>query len=201
MIPEKRTFGPGSAVLRKPQPLTVQEDLFCREYIVDFSCTQAAIRANYSEKSADTYGSEMLKRPKIRARVSELLAERRTEYEVSEERLKREIARIAFSDITELIDVLLSGRNQVTMKSLADIPKKYRAAIRSFENTKYGVKVTFHDKMQALDMLNKHLGLYEKDNSQKQRAGVAIYLPDNGRKDSTIDTDQFEVIEAITPFE
>lgn len=35
------------------------------------------------------------------------------------------------------------------------------------EDTKYGVKVHTHSKVAAIEMLNKHLGLYEKDNQQK----------------------------------
>jgi len=54
--------------------LTDKEELFCKEFIKDLNRTQAAIRAKYSKASAATIGSELLRKPHIRARVQELFA-------------------------------------------------------------------------------------------------------------------------------
>lgn len=42
-----------------------------------------------------------------------------------------------------------------------------RRSIKSVKEGKFGLEVEFYDKMRAFDMLNKHKGFYEKDNSQK----------------------------------
>lgn len=45
--------------------LTARQERFCREYIIDYNATKAAVRAGYSEKTAYSIGSENLKKPEI----------------------------------------------------------------------------------------------------------------------------------------
>lgn len=55
--------------------LTDKQELFCREYIAcEFNATEAAKRAGY--KHPRQVGSENLAKPDIRARISELTADR-----------------------------------------------------------------------------------------------------------------------------
>ncbi len=55
--------------------LTDRQERFCREYIIDYNATEAAIRAGYSKKTAYSIGSENLKKPELLARVRELQTE------------------------------------------------------------------------------------------------------------------------------
>ena len=48
---------------------------FCEEYLIDLNATQAAIRAGYSEKTADVIGCENLVKPNIAAYIAEKQAE------------------------------------------------------------------------------------------------------------------------------
>ena len=57
--------------------LTAKQRAFCEEYIIDLNATQAAIRAGYSERSADVIGCENLGKPNIALCIAELKAERR----------------------------------------------------------------------------------------------------------------------------
>lgn len=52
-----------------------KQEKFCREYILDYNATQAALRAGYSEKTARSIASENLTKPDILARVRELQKE------------------------------------------------------------------------------------------------------------------------------
>lgn len=52
--------------------LSAKQERFCAEYIVDYNGTRAAIRAGYSEASAATQASRMLKNDEVSARVREL---------------------------------------------------------------------------------------------------------------------------------
>ena len=49
--------------------LTEQQKLFCREYLVDRCATAAAIRAGYSERSANTNSCRMMASPKIKLHI------------------------------------------------------------------------------------------------------------------------------------
>ena len=56
--------------------LTLKQARFCEEYLIDLNATQAAIRAGYAAKSANTDGPRMLVNAGIQARIAELQAER-----------------------------------------------------------------------------------------------------------------------------
>lgn len=56
--------------------LTDQQDLFCKEYIIDLNATQAAKRAGYSEKTAQEQGSRLLSNVMVQERITELKSDR-----------------------------------------------------------------------------------------------------------------------------
>ena len=51
--------------------LTAKQELFIKEYLVDLNATQAAIRAGYSEKTAQVIGAENLSKPIIAEALAE----------------------------------------------------------------------------------------------------------------------------------
>lgn len=56
--------------------LTDKQEMFCKEYLIDLNATQAAIRAGYSEKTANEQGSRLLANVNIQERVTELKTDR-----------------------------------------------------------------------------------------------------------------------------
>ena len=52
-----------------PKKLTTKQQRFVEEYCVDWNCTQAAIRAGYSEDTAYSQGSRLLKNVEVRAAI------------------------------------------------------------------------------------------------------------------------------------
>ena len=65
--------------------LTKKQELFCIEYLIDLNATQAAIRAGYSEKTAQAIGAENLTKPLIAAEISKLFTERTTKRKIDAE--------------------------------------------------------------------------------------------------------------------
>ncbi|MGI4872465.1 MAG: terminase small subunit [Janthinobacterium lividum] len=59
----------------KVRKLTTQQQRFVEEYCVDWNCTQAALRAGYSEKTAYSIGWENLRKPEIKSAVDARLTE------------------------------------------------------------------------------------------------------------------------------
>lgn len=134
-----------------------KHELFCQEYLIDLNATQAYIRAGYRPKAADVCASRLLANARVRARVDELLAIRSSRTGINQDRVVRELARIAFLDPTELANI-----NNATVLSSAS--KDDRAAIASVK-VKSGEDFTereirFADKLKALELLGKHLGMY-----------------------------------------
>ena len=132
----------------------------CQEYLVDLNQTQAAIRAGYSPKSANQQATALFANPSIRARVDELLAQRSARTGVNADRVIRELARIAFASAPDFIDT-----SDATLR--ADASPDDRAAIASVRvktiptQDGEGVEreIRLNDKVKALELLCKHLGI------------------------------------------
>lgn len=70
----------------KQRKLTQKEEMFAREYIIDFNGTQAYIRAGFKVKNdnvAKTQASKLLTKPTIVKRLEELRAERNERVEIT----------------------------------------------------------------------------------------------------------------------
>lgn len=65
--------------------LTTQQELFCQEYIIDYNGTRAAIRAGYSEKTADVQASKLLRNVKVLARIRAIQKDRLEKLAVTQE--------------------------------------------------------------------------------------------------------------------
>lgn len=56
--------------------LTAKQQRFCDEYLIDLNATQAAIRAGYSEKTANRIGAENMTKLVIKEHIAERMAEK-----------------------------------------------------------------------------------------------------------------------------
>jgi len=149
--------------------MTAKQHRFVEEYLVDLNATQAAIRAGYSKKTAQTTGWENLSKPIIADAVALALANRSKRTEITQDRVLAELAKIGFSDIRK---VLTPGGGIMDPHEWDD---ETAGAIASFEavtvhrgeEDENGNKVPEHiskfktwDKLAALEKLGKHLGMF-----------------------------------------
>lgn len=63
--------------------LTTKQRAFIDEYLIDYNATQAAIRAGYSEKTAYSAGSRMLKKDVIKSRIDERFSEKQKDHDLT----------------------------------------------------------------------------------------------------------------------
>lgn len=154
--------------------LTPKQEQFCKEYLIDLNATQAAIRAGYSAKTATVIGSDNLRKVNVAERIKELMSGRVQKTEVTADRILKELATIAFANADDFFeDIPIKDEKTGEVKGSyrqikADILKSDKiAAIASFEPSAFGTKVKVYDKLKALDMLSRHVGLYNADTSQK----------------------------------
>lgn len=150
--------------------LTGKQELFCQEYIVDLNATQAAIRAGYSENTAQEIGSENLSKPIISDRIAELQQERIERTQVKADDVVKELARLGFMRPERYFKLNADGEPFIACDELDE---DSWAAIKGVTNkTKYftdkdgqttetkEVKLDLADKKSALDSLGRHLGMY-----------------------------------------
>lgn len=63
--------------------LTIKQETFVAEYLVDLNATQAAIRAGYSAKNADKIGSELLGKTRVKEKIQERMNQRSERTEIT----------------------------------------------------------------------------------------------------------------------
>lgn len=136
--------------------LTEKQKRFCEEYLVDLNATQAAARAGYKDPNI---GRQLITKNNVSEYITLLREEQSRRTSITADRVLAELAAIAFADRTELAKVGDRGEVHFTpTDKLADNVKKTIAGI---EEGKYGTKVTSYDKVKALELLGKHLGLFD----------------------------------------
>ena len=140
--------------------LSFKDELFCYKY-VEFKRNgqKAAEAAGYSHgATARNMASQLIKRPEIRARITELAAPVLRKASLDMEEMLGQIGAVATFDWRRLYHP--DGRR----KLITELDAKTAAAISHMGPN--GL-VPF-DKMKAVDMAMKHLGGFEKDNEQRR---------------------------------
>lgn len=140
--------------------LTIKQQCFVNEYLIDLNATQAAIRAGYSAKTADQQGSRMLANVKVQQEISEAMAKRSRRTGVNQDRVVLELAKIAFVKMTDVVDSDGAIREDATDDDLACIEsiKVKRSDTDTGSSEEREVKVA--SKLKALELLGKHLGMW-----------------------------------------
>jgi phage terminase small subunit len=138
-----------------------REEMFVKEYLVDFNGTQAAIRAGYSVKGAGAQALRLLRRPHIYERIKTAISERQLRTQLRSDVILRELVNIATVDPLDCLDDMGS------LRPLSEIPEHTRRAIACIqvEDLKGGGQrktIRFWDKVRAVELGMKHLGLLQE---------------------------------------
>lgn len=140
--------------------LTDKQQRFVDEYLIDLNATQAAIRAGYSVKTANEQGSQNLAKLSIQQAIAERMAERSRRTGVNQDRVVLELAKIAFVKMTDIVDREGNIKENAAEDDLACIESvKYK---HSDTDTGYSEEreVKIASKLKALELLGKHLGMW-----------------------------------------
>jgi len=140
--------------------LTDKREMFCREYLIDLNATQAAIRAGYSDKTANRIAAQLLSKFDIQNRIAELKAQRNNEVGINSAYVLRRLVEI---DQMDVLDILTESGD---LKPIRDWPLCWRTtlsgldiqAISGEEGTAALIKkIKWPDKSKNLELLGKHI--------------------------------------------
>ncbi len=140
--------------------LTEKQQRFVAEYLIDLNGTQAAIRAGYSAKTADVQASRMLGNVKVQQAISEAMAERSKRTGVNQDRVVLELAKIAFVKMTDIVDNQGRIKSSATEDDLACIESMKYKESESDTGSSVEREVKISPKLKALELLGKHLGMW-----------------------------------------
>lgn len=148
--------------------LTDKQRRFVEEYCADLNATQAAIRAGYSKKSAESIGHENLSKPEIARAITDFQAKVRARAEITVDDLVREMAKLAFMNVADYHRIQENGEPAV---DLSGCTRDQLAAVTELEVHTYTdgrgedardvkkVRFKLADKRQSIMDLGKLLGI------------------------------------------
>lgn len=165
--------------------LTEKQIRFCKEYLIDLNATRAYKRAGYSVKSdaaAATEGSKLLRNPKVQEEIDKLIKRREKRTEIKQDDVINELAAIAFQNISDYAKViqkpayindngkrvkLLDENGKPVMYETVELTltdnltDKQKKAISYIKTGKYGIEIGTYNKVDALELLGRHLGMFK----------------------------------------
>lgn len=135
----------------KAVKLKDRQERFCREYIIDYNATQAAIRAGYSEKTARNIGAQNLTKLNILARVRELQKEQAERLCISSDWVVMQLVEV-YRRCMQHEEVLIWDYEE---------KKKVPSGEYMFDSK---------GALNALEMIGKHLAMFDgKPTSDKKK--------------------------------
>lgn len=163
--------------------ITDKEEIFCQAVVAGKSDTDAYKEAYSTERmkpvSINRMAHRLRQKVKITSRIAFLRQEATRAAVITESQVLAEAARIGFSDPRKLFD---DDGNILPVKQWSDalaaavksIKVTSRKTITETDSENHSVitetavvEVAMWDKNSALEKLFKHMGLYEKDNKQR----------------------------------
>jgi phage terminase small subunit len=143
--------------------LTKKQAIFVEEYLVDLNATQAAIRAGYSGKTADQIGAQLLGKTLVGEAIAVRMKDREARTQITQDKVLREIARVALADPRKVMSWGPAGVLLVASELLSEDDAAIVSEVsESFTENGRTLRVKLSDKLRALDMLGRHLGLFKE---------------------------------------
>ena len=149
--------------------ITDKQRAFVDEYLIDLNATRA-YKAIYKsckkDETARVNGSRLLTNANVAAYLAQRQRDIQRRTEVTQDKVVQELAAIAFADIADYVQVKdHGGLPMVEIVPTEDIPADKRAAIASIKQGNNGIELKLHNKLDALDKLGRHLGMFKGDNA------------------------------------
>ncbi len=177
--------------------LTDMQLKFVEHYLITLNATKSAMLAGYSSDTAEQQGYQLLQKPSVSRELRKRMRRRAKRLEITAENVLREISRIAFSDIRAVCD--FDADLGVRFKDSNNMHQDAAAAIQSVQSdvsvtgsgrdrepvTTTTIKLKLHDKLRALDLAGRHLGLWAgaADDDKAMQPIALAYVPKSERKE------------------
>jgi phage terminase small subunit len=164
-------------------PLTLRQARFCAEYLIDLHGEKAAIRAGYTKRTARVQASRMLTYANIQTQISQLQVARARRTEISADAVLAEYGKLAFANMADYMRATpggdpyldFSGLTRDQAAALAEVTVDSYVEGRG-DNARQVKRVKFKlgDKLQALDSVAKHLGMFKERHEVTGRGGIPL---------------------------
>lgn len=163
--------------------MTNAQKRFCDEYLIDLNATRAykvAYSSCKKDETANVNGSKLLRNTKVQEYISEKMKEREQRTEITQDMVIKELAAIAFSKASDYAKLkkmkrnvpIFDGEDIVDYKEeeyigieftpTNELSEEQKKALAGIKEGKFGIQVDSCDKVKALELLGKHLGMFKE---------------------------------------
>lgn len=156
--------------------LTPKQRLFVQEYLIDLNATQAAIRAGYSPASAEVTGHRLLRNAKIADLIEQAMRAREQRVQVDADWVLQRLVRLADYNLRDFANLATVKRIFET-KSGDVLEDEVQAVVlnpdfdgtiaKSLHQDKDGIKLDMPDRVKALELIGKHIGLFDSPHKKR----------------------------------
>lgn len=163
--------------------MTDAQKRFCDEYLIDLNATRA-YKVAYSrckkDETANVNGSKLLRNTKVQEYISKKQKEIEKRTEVTQDMVIKELAAIAFSkasdyaklkkmkrnvpvfDGEDIVDYKEEEYTGIEFTPTDELSEEQKKALAGIKEGKFGIQVDSCDKVKALELLGKHLGMFKE---------------------------------------
>ncbi len=160
--------------------LTPKQKIFADEYLIDLNATRAYKMAYPNvtkEETAAAAGARLLRNVKVEEYIQERMKDREKRTEITQDMVLKELAKVGFFDIRRLFDdsgkpLDITGLDNETAACIVglEVMDIYEGTGEDKEFVGYIKKYKLSDKLKALEMIGRHLGMF-KDKIDIQHSG------------------------------
>ena len=123
--------------------MTAKQQRFCDEYLIDLNATQAAIRAGYTKKYANTNVTKLLQNTTIKECIEKRMAEKESQLIADQD------------EVLKYLTSVLRGQSEsevVVVESVGDFMSEARTMQKRPDEK---------ERLKAAELLGKRYGLYK----------------------------------------
>lgn len=136
--------------------MTAKQKRFCDEYLIDLNATQAAIRAGYSERTANRIATENMSKPVIKKYIAERMAEKESELIADQDEVLKYLTSVLRGESqSEIVVVEGQGDGLSRAKNIQKAPDE-------------------KERLKAAELLGKRYGLYTEKVEQAVDMDLSI---------------------------
>ena len=148
--------------------ITQKQRVFADEYVKCLSATQAYMKA-YGVKDraqAGKRGSLLTKKPEIKEYIQKRIERVSKKAGVEAEKVMELLATIAFTSPADFARIdTEGGKQRLLWQDIESLPEDVKKAIAVIKNTPSGIVIETMDRLKAIDMLLKYMGIKNEGES------------------------------------
>lgn len=139
--------------------LTSKQQRFVAEYLIDLNATQAAARAGYKDPNK---GRQLVTKSNVSEAIREAQHDQEKRTLITQDKVLHELAKVAFGDMRTVMEWGPQGVKLIDSGEISDDAAALVAEVSETVTESGGsIKMKANDKIRALELLGKHLGMFQ----------------------------------------